>query len=51
MAANIALDGMERLFGCEDRDGNPVKAVTKKGMDKSVVLIRYADDVRHITWR
>ena len=35
---------MERLFGCEDRDGNPVKAVTKKGMDKSVVLIRYADD-------
>ena len=42
--ANVALDGMERLFGCEDRDGNPVKAVTKKGMDKSVVLIRYADD-------
>ena len=35
---------MERLFGCEDSDGNPVKAVTKKGMDKSVVLIRYADD-------
>ena len=51
LAANVALDGMERLFGCEDRDGNPVKAVTKKGMDKSVVLIRYADDVRHITWR
>jgi hypothetical protein len=44
LAANVALDGMERLFGCEDRDGNPVKAVTKKGMDKSVVLIRYADD-------
>jgi RNA-directed DNA polymerase len=42
--ANAALDGMERLFGCEDRDGNPVKAVTKRGMDKSVVLIRYADD-------
>src|SRR3954468_15912217 len=47
--ANVALDGMERLFGGEDRDGNPVKAATKKGMDKSVVLIRYADDVRHIT--
>src|SRR3954468_24804722 len=47
--ANVALDGMERLFGSEDRDGNPVKAATKKGMDKSVVLIRYADDVRHIT--
>src|SRR3982750_3047210 len=43
--ANVALDGMERLFGGEDRDGNPVKAATKKGMDKSVVLIRYADDV------
>src|SRR4051812_34605654 len=42
--ANVALDGIERLFGCEDRDGNPVKAVTKRGMDKSVVLIRYADD-------
>ncbi|HZC83741.1 MAG TPA: group II intron reverse transcriptase/maturase, partial [Rubrobacter sp.] len=42
--ANVALDGMERLFGCEDCDGNPVKAVTKRGMDKSVVLIRYADD-------
>ncbi len=42
--ANVALDGMERLFGCEDNDGNPVKAVTKRGMDKSVVLIRYADD-------
>jgi retron-type reverse transcriptase len=42
--ANVALDGMERLFGGEDRDGNPVKAATKKGMDKSVVLIRYADD-------
>src|SRR5690349_17718237 len=51
LAANVALDGMERLFGCEDRDGNPVKAVTKKGMDKSVVLIRYADDVRHFTGR
>src|SRR4051812_7543426 len=49
--ANVALDGMERLFGGEDRDGNPVKAATKKGMDKSVVLIRYADDVRHITRR
>ena len=44
LLANAALDGMERLFGCEDRDGNPVKAVTKRGMDKSVVLIRYADD-------
>jgi RNA-directed DNA polymerase len=41
---NVALDGMERLFGCEDHDGNPVKAVTKKGMNRSVVLIRYADD-------
>src|SRR4051794_40976221 len=51
LAANVALDGMERLFGCEDRDGNSVKAVTKKGMDKSVVLIRYADDVRHFTGR
>jgi RNA-directed DNA polymerase len=42
--ANVALDGMERLFGCEDGHGNPVKAAQKKGMNKSVVLIRYADD-------
>ena len=34
--ANIALDGMERLFGCEDGHGNPVKAAQKKGMNKSV---------------
>src|SRR5919112_4388228 len=27
--ANVALDGMERLFGCEGNEGNPVKAVTK----------------------
>ena len=44
MLANVALDGMERLFGCEDDHGNPVKAAQKKGMNKSVVLIRYADD-------
>ena len=41
---NIALDGMERLFGCENSRGNLVCASSKTGLDKGVTLVRYADD-------
>jgi RNA-directed DNA polymerase len=42
--ANIALDGMERLFGCDGANGKPIQAAQKKGDDHRLVLIRYADD-------
>jgi RNA-directed DNA polymerase len=44
LLANIALDGMERLFGCETPDGQPVPPTKRKGKDKGISLIRYADD-------
>ena len=48
--ANIALDGMERLFGAEDDQGRYVRPSRRRGLDHGTSLIRYADDVRHITW-
>jgi RNA-directed DNA polymerase len=44
LLANIALDGMERLFGCETPDGRPIPPAKRKGKSKGISLIRYADD-------
>jgi RNA-directed DNA polymerase len=44
LLANIALDGMERLFGCENSKGKYVKPALRKGCNNRVSLIRYADD-------
>jgi RNA-directed DNA polymerase len=44
LLANVALDGMERLFGCEWPDGRPRSPAHRKGIDKGIGLIRYADD-------
>jgi RNA-directed DNA polymerase len=41
---NVALDGMERLFGCENSRGNRVQASAKSGLDKGITIVRYADD-------
>ena len=51
LLANIALDGMERLFHCESDSGKLIMPSLRPGLDKGVSLVRYADDVRHITWR
>ena len=42
---NVALDGMERLFGSENSRGNRVQASAKTGLDKGITLVRYADDL------
>jgi RNA-directed DNA polymerase len=44
LLANIALDGMERLFDGEDTKGNPQRPSWKTGQNKGISLIRYADD-------
>ena len=44
LLANIALDGLERLFGSETKDGQPKPPSKKKGRNHGVHLIRYADD-------
>jgi RNA-directed DNA polymerase len=44
LLANIALDGMERLFGGETQQGQPVRPSNKRGWKKGISLIRYADD-------
>jgi RNA-directed DNA polymerase len=44
LLANIALDGMERLFGAERPDGRQVVPSLRKGNDRGISLIRYADD-------
>ena len=44
LLANIALDGMERLFGCETADGRLISPALRKGADAGVSLIRFADD-------
>lgn len=43
LLANIALNGMERLFGAE-RNGKQVRPTKRKGLDRGIKLIRYADD-------
>jgi len=43
LLANVALDGMERLFDAERSDGRPKSPAARKGRDKGIKLIRYAD--------
>ena len=44
LLANIALDGMERLFGAENSKGNYTSPSDRCGENKRLNLIRYADD-------
>ena len=44
LLANVALDGMERLFGAENSKGNYMSPSTRRGGNKGVNIIRYADD-------
>jgi len=43
LLANIALDGMERLFGCEDEQGKYL-APCNRPRNKGIGFVRYADD-------
>jgi hypothetical protein len=42
--ANVALDGMERLFGAENDQGKPVPPSLRRGPNRGIGLVRYADD-------
>jgi RNA-directed DNA polymerase len=44
LLANIALDGMERLFGAENSKGNYTVPSSRAGDNRRLNLIRYADD-------
>lgn len=44
LLANIALDGMERLFGAENSKGNYSTPSHRQGDNKGLNLVRYADD-------
>jgi RNA-directed DNA polymerase len=44
LLANVALDGMERLFEAEWPDGRPKAPAFRKGINKGISVIRYADD-------
>ncbi len=44
LLANIALTGLERVFGCERSDGTPATPAWRRGNDHGVNLIRSADD-------
>jgi len=44
LLANVALDGMERLFGAESTTGRQVAPALRRGRNKGVSLVRYADD-------
>jgi RNA-directed DNA polymerase len=44
LLANVALDGMERLFDAEDADGRPKRPSLRKGLNKGIAVRRYADD-------
>lgn len=41
---NVALDGMERLFGADALDGTTISPALRKGANRGIRLIRYADD-------
>ena len=43
LLANVALDGIERIFGIEDQDGNYLSPSDRPG-NKGISLVRYADD-------
>src|SRR5215217_2743839 len=45
LLANVALDGMERLFGAEDEQGRYVQPRRRRGSNRGISLIRYADDL------
>jgi RNA-directed DNA polymerase len=45
LLANVALDGMEQLFGAEDARGRYVRPSLRRGENCGVSLIRYADDL------
>ncbi len=49
LLANIALDGLQRLFEAQTPQGKPLAPAKKKGGNKGISLTRYADDVRHLT--
>jgi len=42
--ANVALNGLERLFGAETRNGKPVRPSNRRGLNQGISLVRYADD-------
>jgi len=44
LLANVALDGMERLFGAESATGRQLVPALRRGVNKGVGLVRYADD-------
>lgn len=44
LLANVALDGMERLFDAEYADGRPKAPAKSRGINRGVAVIRYADD-------
>tara|TARA_Y100000294_G_scaffold51878_1_gene48902 strand:- start:155 stop:1870 length:1716 start_codon:yes stop_codon:yes gene_type:complete len=44
LLSNIALDGLELLFGAERPDGGYITPSRRKGENKGISLIRYADD-------
>ncbi len=44
LLANVALDGMEKMFGCESPDGRLRSPAHRRGLDKGINLVRYADD-------
>jgi RNA-directed DNA polymerase len=44
LLANIALDGMERLFHCEWRTGVYITPANRRGRNRGISLTRYADD-------
>ena len=44
LLANVALDGLERLFGAENARGNPVAPAQRKGLNRGLSVVRYADD-------
>jgi RNA-directed DNA polymerase len=44
LLANVALDGMERLFDAEYANGRLKPPAKSKGLNKGIAVIRYADD-------
>jgi RNA-directed DNA polymerase len=45
LVANVALDGMERLFGAEDKKGRHVLPSQRRDSNRGISLVRYADDL------
>jgi RNA-directed DNA polymerase len=44
LLANVALDGLEREFECENPNGAPKSPALRRGNNRGINLIRYADD-------